>query len=193
MSKLYAFNMVTVDGFFEGANKWDIGWHNVDAEFNDYAIEQMDHNGVLVFGRVTYEGMASYWPSPAAIKDDPIVAGKMNAIPKIVFSKTLEKAEWNNTRIMKDVNPEEINQLKQEPGKDIAIFGSANLMAAFARHRLVDEYRLIVNPILLGKGAPLFGGMSETLKLKLLRMKKFKSGNVLLVYQAVMTYDTENK
>src|SRR5215475_12796140 len=97
MRKLFSFNMMTLDGFFEGATPWDISWHNVDDEFNEFAIEQMETIGTLLFGRVTYEGMANYWPSPEALTNDPVVAGLMNSIPKIVFSKTLDKVEWNNT------------------------------------------------------------------------------------------------
>ena len=183
MRNLYVFNMITVDGFFEGAQKWDLGWHNVDAEFNDFAIAQLDDTGMLLFGRVTYQGMAGYWASPDAIKDDAQVANRMNAIPKAVFSRTLEKADWNNTRLIKTNIPEEILKLKQASGKEIALFGSANLMATLAQHNLVDEYRLIVNPVVLGKGGPLFAETLGPLKLKLLQARPFKSGNVLLCYQ----------
>jgi dihydrofolate reductase len=183
MRNLYVFNMITVDGFFEGAQKWDLGWHNVDAEFNDFAIAQLDATGMLLFGRVTYAGMAGYWASPDAIKDDAQVANRMNAIPKAVFSRTLEKADWNNTRLIKTNIPEEILKLKQASGKEIALFGSANLMATLAQHNLVDEYRLIVNPVVLGKGGPLFAGTLGPLKLKLLQARPFESGNVLLCYQ----------
>jgi dihydrofolate reductase len=183
MRNLYVFNMITVDGFFEGSQKWDLGWHNVDAEFNDFAIAQLDATGMLLFGRVTYVGMAGYWASPDGIKDDAQVANRMNAIPKVVFSRTLDKADWNNTRLIKTNVPEEILKLKQAPGKDIALFGSANLMATLAQHNLIDEYRLIVNPVVLGKGGPLFAETFGPLKLKLLQARPFKSGNVLLCYQ----------
>ena len=187
MRNLYVFNMITVDGFFDGAQKWDLGWHNVDAEFNDFAIAQLDATGMLLFGRVTYTGMAGYWASPDAIKDDAEVANRMNAIPKVVFSRTLEKADWNNTRLIKTNLPEEILKIKQAPGKDIALFGSANLMATLVQHNLVDEYRLMLNPLVLGKGAPLFAGMRGPLKLKLLQARPFKSSNVLLTYQPEAT------
>jgi dihydrofolate reductase len=185
MRTLYLFDMVTLDGFFEGPAKGELDWHNVDAEFNEFSIDQLNATDLLLFGRVTYEGMASYWPTPAAIKNDPVVAGKMNSLPKIVVSRTLEKADWNNTRLIKSNIVEEILKLKSQPGKDIAIFGSADLASAFTRHGLIDEYRIMVNPIILGKGTPLFRGISDKFKLKLLKARTFKSGNVLLCYQPV--------
>src|SRR5215510_1158523 len=108
MRKLFSFNMVSLDGFFEGQNKWDLSWHNTDDEFNEFAVEQMEGIDMLIFGRVTYEGMASYWPSSEALTNDPIIASLMNTIPKIVFSKTLEKVEWNNTRLVNTNIREEV-------------------------------------------------------------------------------------
>jgi dihydrofolate reductase len=182
MRKLFVFNMVTLDGFFEGPNQ-DISWHNVDAEFNEFAAEQLDTIGVIVFGRVTYLGMASYWPTPLAIEEDPVIAAKMNGVSKIVISHTLDKADWNNTRLIKDNVAEEITRLKQQPGKDLAIFGSANLTASLMQMGLIDELRIMVNPVVLGKGTPLFQDVSQPLKLKLIKMRTFNSGNVLLYYQ----------
>ncbi len=108
MRKIYVFNLITLDGFFEGPNR-ELDWHNVDGEFNEFAIEQLNNSGLLLFGRVTYELMASYWPTELALKDDPIVADMMNSIPKIVFSRTLKKADWNNTRLIKDNVREELS------------------------------------------------------------------------------------
>ena len=112
MRRLFSFNMVTLDGFFEGPNH-EIDWHNADGEFNEFAIEQTSAVDTILFGRVTYQLMASYWPTPTALKNDPIVAGLMNRVPKIVVSQTLEKAEWNNTRLIKDHIAEEILKLKE--------------------------------------------------------------------------------
>jgi dihydrofolate reductase len=179
--KLFAFNMVSLDGFFEGPNQ-NISWHNVDDEFNQFAIEQTSSVDTILFGRVTYELMASYWPSPAATADDPIVAGLMNSLPKIVFSRTLQKAEWNNTRLINDNVAEEISQLKQRPGKDLALFGSANLLSTLIQMGLVDEHRIMVNPVVLGSGTPLFQGIRNPLNLELLKTRTFRSGNVLLCY-----------
>ena len=181
MRKVFLFNMITLDGFFEGPNQ-DISWHHVDDEFNEFAIEQLNEIGTLLFGRVTYQGMASYWPTEFAIKDDSIVAGLMNSLPKIVFSKTLDKAEWNNSRLVKENAAEEVSKLKGQPGKDIAIFGSSDLAVTLAEQGLIDEYRIIVNPLFLGGGTPLLKGIKEKVNLKLLNARIFKSGNVLLYY-----------
>ena len=186
MRKLYVFNMVTLDGYFEGPNR-EIDWHNVDEEFNEFAIQEINTRDLLLFGRVTYELMASYWPTPDALKNDPIVANAMNSIPKIVFSKTLKKAEWNNTRLVKENVVQEISRLKQLPGKEIAIFGSSDLAVSLIPHGLIDEVRVMVNPVVLGKGKPLFKGIREKLNLKLLKTKVFESGNVLLYYQPSAT------
>ena len=182
MRKLFAFNMVTLDGFFEGPNQ-DIGWHNVDEEFNRFAIEQTNTVGAILFGRVTYQGMASYWPTPAAQSNDPEVANLMNTLSKVVFSRTLQKAEWNNTRLIKDNVAEEILKMKQEPGNDLAVFGSANLLSSLMQMDLVDEHRVMVNPVLIGSGTPLFRNIAQKVNLKLVKTRTFKSGNVLLYYQ----------
>jgi dihydrofolate reductase len=182
MRNLFSFNMMTLDGFFEGSQPWDLSWHNTDDEFNEFAIEQMKTIDTLMFGRKTYEGMAAYWASEEALKDDPIVAGQMNSVPKLVISRTLAKADWNNTRLINDNLAEEILKLKQQPGKDLAIFGSANLLSTLMQMDLVDEHRVMVNPIILGKGNPLFKNMEDQVKLKLLKSRTFNSGNVLLYY-----------
>ncbi len=188
MRKVFLFNMVTLDGFFEGPNQ-DISWHNVDDEFNEFAINQLNEVGALLFGRVTYQGMASYWPTEFAKSNDAIVAGLMNSLPKIVFSKTLDTVEWNNSRLVKENVAEEVIKLKQQPGKDIAIFGSSDLAVTLADAAqssgsgLIDEYRIIVNPVVLGDGKPLLKGIKANLKLKLIRTRIFDSGNVLLYYE----------
>lgn len=182
MRKIIFQNLISIDGFFEGPNK-EIDWHNVDGEFNDYAIENLDSIDLLLFGRVTYQLMASYWPTEQSITDDPIVAGKMNSFPKIVFSRTLEKAEWENTRIIKENIAEEVSNLKNQPGKNIAIFGSSDLSLTLIKHNLIDEFHIIVNPVLLGGGKTLFEGINERINFRLIESKVFKSGNVLLKYQ----------
>ncbi len=183
MSRLFSFNMVSLDGYFEGATKWDLGWHHVDNEFNEFAIAQLNEIGTLLFGRVTYEGMAGYWSSPEAAKNDPTVAGLMNQIPKIVFSKTLDKAEWSNTRLIKDNIADEVSRLKKQSGKDLAVFGSANLMSALMRMNLIDEHRVMVNPVVLGSGTPLFQTKNK-FDLKLIKTRAFRNGNVLLCYES---------
>jgi len=182
MRKVFVFNLVSLDGYFEGPNR-DISWHNVDAEFNEYAVDMLNSVDTLLFGRVTYELMASYWPTPDVIKSDPIVAERMNNLPKIVFSRTLEKAEWNNTRLVKDNIEEEIKNMQKQPGKDMAILGSGSIMSEFAQHGLIDEYRIMVNPVVLGSGNPLFKDIKDRLYLKLLKTRTFRNGNVLLYYE----------
>ena len=174
--------MVTLDGYFEGSNQ-SIEWHNVDDEFNQFAIEQLENADILLFGRVTYDLMAGYWPSTGATNDDPIVAHKMNTISKIVFSKTMVTANWENTRLIKENIQEEVTLLKNQPGKDIYIFGSADLASTLREMNLIDEYRILVNPVVIGNGKPLFANINHTLKLNLLHIKRFNSGNVLLYYE----------
>jgi dihydrofolate reductase len=186
MPKLFAFNMVTLDGFFEGSDQ-DLSWHNVDDEFNEFAVEQLDTIGLVLFGRITYQGMASFWPTPFALESDPVVAARMNAVPKVVVSHTLDKAEWNNTRLIKDNVAVEIAALKQQSGKDLAIFGSANLTDSLMQIGLVDELRIMVNPVILGQGTSLFKGTNERVNLKLLKTRMFRNGNVLLYYHIVTT------
>jgi dihydrofolate reductase len=176
------FNLITLDGFFEGPGN-DISWHQVDDEFNEFAIEQLSSTDGLIFGRVTYQLMANFWPTPAGLDGEPATAKLMNSLPKYVFSRTLEKVEWKNTTLLKGDAIEELVKLKQGNGKDLFIFGSAELSSTFIRHGLIDEYRLMVNPILLGSGVPLFKDDHELIKLRLLKTRTFRNGNVLLYYQ----------
>jgi dihydrofolate reductase len=184
MRKLIFFNMATLDGFFAGPNG-EIDWHNVDDEFNEFAIDQLNSAGGLLFGRKTYQLMESYWPTPAAVEGDPIVADKMNNLPKLMFSRTLDKANWNNTSLLKNDIPGEILKLKQQPGKDLFLFGSADLTVTLIQHGLIDEFRVMVNPVILGTGLPLFVDVHQKLNLTLLNTRTFGNGNVLLYYQPV--------
>jgi dihydrofolate reductase len=179
--KVLVSMMVTVDGMFAGPDG-DIGWHNVDEEFNDFAIEQLDSVDTLLFGRVTYEGMASWWPTEMGLKDDPDVAVRMNALEKVVFSRTLDTADWEHTRLVKDDLAGEVSRLKALPGKDMVIFGSGTIVTQLADAGLIDEYRLFVAPVALGGGTALFTGLAEAQRLKLLDARAFNSGNVLLRY-----------
>ncbi|MDP4240052.1 MAG: dihydrofolate reductase family protein [Bacteroidota bacterium] len=182
MRKVILFNMITLDGYFERQDH-SIEWHNVDEEFNEFAIEQLNNADVLLFGRATYDLMASYWPSVTATTDDPMVAHKMNTISKIVFSKTMKKADWENTRVINENIQEEITKLKNESGKDMYVFGSAELASSLRELGLIDEYRIMINPLVIGHGKPLFTNVDHDLNLKLLKIKQFKSGNVLLYYE----------
>lgn len=182
MRRIFLFMMISLDGYYEGP-KGDLSWHNVDEEFNEFAIQQTSEVDALLFGRKTYEVMASYWPTEAAIKDDPEVSSLMNSLPKIVISKTLESVDWNNTRLVKENVGEEITKLKQQPGREIAIFGSSDLAVSLAQMDLIDEYRIMVCPVILGEGKPLFKGVLNKLDLRLVKSRTFLSGNVLLYYQ----------
>jgi dihydrofolate reductase len=182
MRNLILFNMVTLDGFFEGPDS-DISWHNVDEEFNTRSEEQIHAVDAILFGRITYEMMASFWPSSEAISTDPVIANLMNSWPKIVFSRTLKQADWSNTRLVSGEAVDEVIKLKKQPGKDLIIFGSANLAASLTRAGLIDEYRLMVNPVILGTGVPLFQNVDKPINLKLDQSRVFKNGNVSLYYR----------
>lgn len=184
MRKVIVFNLVTLDGFFEGPNH-DITWHVVDEEFNEFSITQLNQVDTILFGRVTYEMMASYWPTPEAIHDDPAVAELMNKTSKVVFSNTLNKVEWQNTRLIKGDAMQEIAKLKRLPGKDLIIFGSGNLTSSLTNSGLIDEYNLIVIPVILGKGTPLFKGIDHQVKFAHFKTKTFLNGNVLLCYRPI--------
>jgi dihydrofolate reductase len=178
--------MVTLDGFFEGPNK-ELDWQIVDGENKEYAIDLLSKVDAFLFGRVTYQLMADYWPAaatnPSTPKSDLEIADKMNNLPKIVFSKTLQEVKWNNSRLVKENIAKEISKMKQQPGKDMVIFGSGSIVSTFMQHGLIDEYRIIVNPIVLGNGNPLFKGINGKQNLKLLNTKVFDSGIVILFYE----------
>lgn len=182
MRKVVFFNLISLDGYFEGPGR-DINWHHVDEEFNEFAIQQTGEFGALLFGRVTYELMAGYWPTEAANRDDPEIARLMNSLPKIVFSNTLDNAEWENTKLVRDNIVEEVTTLKEQSGKDIAIFGSSDLAVTFIDLGLIDELRIMINPVVLGDGKTLFSGIKSRLDLNLIKTRTFKSGNVLLYYE----------
>ncbi len=178
MRKLFVSNVMSLDGFFETPDK-KLDWCVVDEEFFAYACEMLRSVDAILFGRATYEHMAAYWPT--APKDE--IADHMNGLAKVVFSRTLKKAEWHNSRLVKDNIADEVTRLKQQPGKDLVILGSAMLSSYLLQLGLIDEYRVILNPVLLGAGNPLFGGINEKLTLKLRTTKSFNSGAAVLYYQ----------
>jgi len=185
LRRLVVFNNVSLDGYFVDMNG-DMSWAKnpiPDAEWDAFGAENAKGGGTLLFGRVTYELMASYWPTPLAAQNDPIVAKHMNSLPKIVFSNTLDQASWNNTRLVKGGLAAEIRKMKREPGEDMAILGSGSIVSQLAQEGLVDEYQIVVNPVVLGAGRTLFDGVTEKLALKLTRTLTFGNGNVLLCYE----------
>lgn len=181
MRTVLSFLLTSVDGYHEGAGR-EIDWHNVDEEFNDFAIRQLGEIDLLVFGRVTYEMMAAYWPTEAALRDDPVVATAMNDTRKIVVSRTLDHASWANTTLVREDAAERLRELKRQPGGDIAIFGSSHLTASLLRAGIVDELRVLVNPVLLGAGRPLLETADRT-DLALVGTRVFRNGNVMLTYR----------
>ena len=180
--RLFAFLVTTADGYYEGPNR-EFDWPVVDDEFNEFSIAQLEEIDTLVFGRNTYEAMASYWPTPLAEQDDPVVAAKMNGLPKIVVSSTLKEPTWANTRLISENVNEEIAELKQRSGKALAIFGSSDLTVRLMEAGLVDELRIMIHPVILGAGRSVFRTSDRRFGLKLLDVRQFDSGNVLLRYQ----------
>jgi dihydrofolate reductase len=181
MRKLIVFNNVSLNGYFADANN-GISWVSKDAELAEFAAENAKAGGTLLFGRKTYELMAGYWPTPLAIKNDPVMAERMNALPKVVFSRTLDTASWSNTQLVKGDPVAAVRNMKQQPGTDMAILGSGSIVAQLAPHSLIDEYHVMVNPVVLGKGRTMFDGIEEKLALRLLSTRTFKNGNILLCY-----------
>jgi dihydrofolate reductase len=187
MGRLVVFTQVTLDGYFAGENG-HISWaHEVkrDAEWNAFVGENASSGGMLVFGRITYEQMASYWPTPMAMQNDPIVAKGMNEFSKVVFSRTLDKASWSNTKLVRSDLAAEIRKMKKEPGKDMAILGSGSIVSQLAKEGLIDEYQFAVIPVVIGKGRTIFDGIKKRLVLKLTKMRAFSNGNVVLWYKPV--------
>jgi dihydrofolate reductase len=184
MRKVLFFMLTSLDGYFEGPGH-ELDWHQVDEEFGQYNLEQLKSVDTLLFGRVTYEMMAGYWTSPDANQEDPVVAGLMNSLPKLVFSKTLDRSDWNNTRLINNDFAGEITRLKRLAGRDMIIFGSSDLAVSLLQANLLDELRIVVSPLVLGGGKALFQGLQGRLELKLLKARAFKNGNVLLFYQPV--------
>jgi dihydrofolate reductase len=185
MRKLSVFNHVTLDGYFVGVNG-DFSWArhgNEDAEYSAFVAENASGGGQLLFGRVTYELMAGYWPTALADRHDPAVAAGMNRMPKVVFSRTLEQAAWSNTKLVKGDLVGEIRKMKEEPGPDLCILGSGSIVSQLALEGVIDEYQMMVDPVALGKGRTMFEGIREMLTLKLARSRAFRNGKVFFCFE----------
>ena len=195
MRRILAFNRVTADGYFtspDGKLDWVVPEPQIDKE----AGEGMSGQGAILFGRRTYEMFQAFWPH--ALEDpgtapDPHMPGRrspeiramavwINEAAKIVFSKTLENVTWKNTRLIRAFDPHEVGAMKKQPGPDLLIFGSGSIASLLTEHGLIDEYRFIVGPVLLGRGRPLISGVPKSLRLDLLEAKTYPSGNVMLRY-----------
>ena len=186
MRRLIVFNNVTLDGYFSAMNPYDFSWAQTggaDPEFDAFIANNARGEGQLLFGRITYELMASYWPTPAAMQNQPTIAEGMNKAPKVVFSRTLDKVSWQNTRLLKGDLADQVRQLKNEPGPGMAILGSGSIVSQLAQAGLIDEYQIVVNPVVLGRGRTMFEGVSKMLPLQLTRTRTFKNGKVLLCYE----------
>jgi dihydrofolate reductase len=180
MSKLIQWNVITLDGFFEGAKSWELDWMHFgfNAELEDFSIEQLRSAGMLLFGRVTYEGMAAYWQTAKGT-----VAEFMNSLPKTVFSRTMERADWANTKLVKDDPVGAVRELKKQVKGNIFVFGSGKLCAALLEAGLFDEVRLALAPLVLGRGATLFGRGPGRAKMKQLEARPLSNGYVILRYE----------
>jgi dihydrofolate reductase len=182
MRTLASFLMTSLDGFHEGPNH-ELDWHNVDDEFRDFALQQLNAADTLIFGRVTYEMMAGYWTTEAAAGGDPLVAAKMNGMPKLVVSRSLASADWSSTTLISGDLEDAMAELKPRDGGQLLVLGSARLTASLAESGLLDELRVMVNPVVLGRGSPLMHSLGSRLRLELLGSRIFGSGNVLLTYR----------
>jgi len=182
MRKLIASEFVSLDSLIVGTNE-DITWvtNNFNEEMGNYAGTLQSSMGAILLGRVTYEIMIGFWPAAGDVPG----AKEMNTTPKYIVSKTLDKAEWgtwNNATVLKDNITEQVQKLKQQPGKDIVIYGSGTLVSALTQAGLIDEYHFLLHPIVVGSGKPLFKGITSPVNMKLLRTGTFKNGVVVLYY-----------
>jgi dihydrofolate reductase len=179
MRKLIMWNIISLDGYFEGEKKWELPFHETvwGPELERFSIEQLESADYLVFGRVTFEGMAAYWTTA-----EGEIAGFMNKLPKILCSQTLTSAEWQNSTLIRTNVAAEIKKLKSGGNGDMYVFGSANLSETLIRENLFDEYRICVAPVIAGKGGNLFPGGLPEKKLSLISAQQLQNGGVILRY-----------
>lgn len=185
MRKIITTTWITLDGFIAGPNQ-EMDWVMVDAEMGQYEYDIVSSADTLLLGRVTYQSFAGAWPyvpdNPNVSPEEKMYARRLNAMRKIVFSRTLPAAEWENSTLVKEIVPEEIAQWKQESGGDMLIYGSASIVQTLTNHGLIDEYQLLVHPVILGAGKPFFQHIQARQKLKLVGTKSFPSGVIGLYY-----------
>lgn len=179
MRRLIMWNLQTIDGYFEGEKPWDLDFHNAawGDELQRFSHEQVQEVGTVLYGRATYEGMASYWTTATGA-----TAEFMNSVPKIVFSRTLAAATWANSRLVRGDAADEVASLKREEGKDLFVFGSAKLSDSLMRRGLFDEYRLCIAPVVLRNGVPLFKSGGPAQQLTLLESRALATGGLILRY-----------
>ncbi len=195
MRRIVMFNRMTADGYFAGPDG-NLDWVVPDEELDRAAVEGMPCIDTILFGRRTYELFAGFWPhavEDSATAPDPHGAGRrsreiramaiwLNETTKLVFSRTLKDVTWRNSRLLHELDPREIEAMKRQPGKDMIVFGSGSIVSQLTQHGLIDEYQFVVSPILLGSGRPLVSGLSTSLRLDLVEVKNYQSGNVMLRY-----------
>lgn len=186
MRKVILFIPLTLDGYIEGPHR-ERDWVIADDELHNFSTQLLENADLVLLGRVTYTLFVNYWPTATA---DPSISASMqhfartlNPMQKIVFSNTLDNVGWNS-RIYTSVIPEEIKKIKDQPGGAIVLFGGATIVQAFIEHGLVDEYQLLLHPVAIGNGRPLFSGIQDVLKMNLLWSRPFQSGTVALCYQS---------
>lgn len=183
MRRVIVSNLMSLDGFIDAPGK-DISWFGPGPEFFAYAQRMLAEADLLLFGRITYELMAGHWTQPDVIRDDPVVAKYMNGLPKWVFSETLKQAPWGDRDSAKvSADPAgTVKQLKAESGRDMVILGSGSLVSALIPHGLIDEYRIMVAPVIVGGGTPEFQGLSKRVNLRLAGTQTFDGRLVMLTY-----------
>lgn len=182
MGKLIMWNIITLDGYFEGEKSWELSFHEIawGPEMELFCLEQLDATSHLIFGRNTYEGMAAYWKTA-----EGKIADYMNNLPKIVCSRTLSSTDWNNTALISEDVAGEIAELKANSNKDLYVLGSANLCETLIRENLFDEYRIGIAPVIIGKGRYLFPKGLPTQKLSLISSQPLMTGGVILKYKTL--------
>jgi dihydrofolate reductase len=183
-------NLMSLDGFVAGP-KGELDWFVYEGfvkgtEFGQYAREVISAVDAILLGRLTYEEFVSYWPN--ATNDDPVITERMNNLPKIVFSRTLDKVgwgNWNNARLVKENATDEVRKMKAQPGKDLVIYGSGSLVSSLMKEGLIDEFQFFIQPVVLGKGKPEFQNLDQRYWMKLVKVTPLKSGAVALYYEPV--------
>jgi dihydrofolate reductase len=183
MRRLSVFDQVSLDGFFVDG-RGDMSWaHRDDPEWGAFMAENSARGGALLFGRVTYELMAGFWATPAGRAANPAVADRMTRMPKYVFSRTLATPSWENTTVLAGDAAAEVTRLKAAPGPDLTILGSGTIISPLTDAGLIDEYQIVVSPIVLGSGRSIFDGVGRRVMLTLARTRGFANGNVVSWYE----------
>ena len=181
MGKICSFMFASLDGYHE-TSEHELSWQDVDEEFDQWDLAQLADAATLLLGRLTYSSFAEFWPTPEALEVDPVRAELLNAMPKVVVSATLRKAAWDNTTVVSADVDAELSKLRAQPGGTIQVIGSAKLTSYLIQARLLDELRVMVSPVLLGRGIPAFPVASQV-NMELLQSRQFANGNMLLAYR----------